>query len=53
VHLGEQAEVAKTYRELEARRETTQRLLWLVNKQEADACQSNHRRPPELELAGS
>ena len=37
VHLGEQAEVAKTYRELEARRETTQRLLWLVNKQEAEA----------------
>ena len=36
-HLGEQAEVAKTYRELEARRETTQRLLWLVNKQEAEA----------------
>ncbi len=37
VHLGGQAEVAKTYRELEARRETTQRLLWLVNKQEAEA----------------
>jgi chromosome segregation protein len=37
VHLSEQAEVAKTYRELETRRETTQRLLWLVNKQEADA----------------
>ena len=37
VHLTEQAEVAKTYRELETRRETTQRLLWLVNKQEAEA----------------
>ncbi|MEW5903287.1 MAG: chromosome segregation protein SMC [Pseudomonadota bacterium] len=37
IHLGEQAEVAKTYRELEARRETTQRLLWLLNKQEAAA----------------
>jgi chromosome segregation protein len=36
-HLGEQAEVAKKYRELEARRDTTQRLLWLVNKQEAEA----------------
>ncbi len=36
VHLGGQAEVAKTYRELEARRETTQKLLWLVNKQEAE-----------------
>ena len=35
-HLTEQAEVAKIYRELEARRETTQRLLWLLNKQEAD-----------------
>ena len=35
-HLTEQAEVAKTYRELEARREITQRLLWLVNKQEAE-----------------
>lgn len=37
VHLSEQAEVAKTYRELEARRETTQHLLWLVNKQDAEA----------------
>jgi len=36
-HLGEQAEVAQVYRELEARRETTQRLLWLLNKQEAEA----------------
>ena len=37
VHLSGQAEVAQTYRELETRRETTQRLLWLVNKQEAEA----------------
>ena len=37
VHLGEQAEVAKQYRELEAKREMTQRLLWLVNKQEAES----------------
>ncbi|MBU0620783.1 MAG: chromosome segregation protein SMC [Gammaproteobacteria bacterium] len=36
-HLAEQAEVAKTYRELEARRDTTQKLLWLVNKQEAES----------------
>jgi chromosome segregation protein len=36
-HLGEQAEVAQVYRELETRRETTQRLLWLLNKQEAVA----------------
>ncbi|HKB60973.1 MAG TPA: chromosome segregation protein SMC [Gallionellaceae bacterium] len=37
VHLAEQAEVAKNYRELETQRETTQHLLWLVNKQEAEA----------------
>ena len=37
VHLGEQAEVAKRYRDMEAGREQTQRLLWLVNKQEAEA----------------
>ncbi|HEY6095460.1 MAG TPA: chromosome segregation protein SMC [Gallionellaceae bacterium] len=36
VHLGDQAEVAKRYRELEARRDTTQRMLWLLNKQEAE-----------------
>ncbi len=36
VHLGEQAEVAKLYRELEGRRDTTQRLLWLLNKNEAE-----------------
>ncbi len=36
-HLGEQAEVAQVYRDLEARRETTQRLFWLLNKQEAAA----------------
>lgn len=37
VHLGEQAEVAKRYRELQVRHDTTQRLLWLLNKQEAAA----------------
>jgi chromosome segregation protein len=36
-HLSEQAEVAKQYRELEAKRELSQRLLWLVNKQEAES----------------
>ena len=35
VHLTEQAEVAKRYRELQLRHDTTQRLLWLLNKQEA------------------
>jgi len=37
VHLAGQAEVAKKYREFEARRNTTQQLLWLVNKQDAEA----------------
>jgi chromosome segregation protein len=36
-HLTEQAEVAKQYRELEAKRDTSQHLLWLVNKQDAEA----------------
>ena len=36
VHLGEQAEVAKQYRALETQRDTTQRLFWLVKKQEAE-----------------
>ena len=35
LHLTEQAEVAKRYRELQIRHDTTQRLLWLLNKQEA------------------
>ncbi|HEX5337267.1 MAG TPA: chromosome segregation protein SMC [Gallionella sp.] len=35
-HLGAQAEVAKQYRALEAQRDTTQRLFWLVKKQEAE-----------------
>lgn len=37
VHLTEQAEVAKRYRELQVRHDTTQRLLWLLSKQEATA----------------
>jgi chromosome segregation protein len=36
-HLTEQAEVAKRYRELQLRLDTTQRLLWLLNKQDAAA----------------
>lgn len=35
-HLSEQAAVATQYRELESKRDTTQQLLWLVNKQEAE-----------------
>ena len=37
VHLAEQAEVAKRYRELEGQRDTSQRLLWLVNRQDAES----------------
>ena len=37
VHLAEQAEVARRYRALEGRRDTTQHLLWLVSKQDAEA----------------
>jgi len=36
-HLTEQAEVARQYRALEGQRDTTQHLLWLVNKQDAEA----------------
>jgi chromosome segregation protein len=37
LHLSEQAEVAKQYREFESKRDLSQRLLWLVNKQEAES----------------
>ncbi|MDP2761607.1 MAG: chromosome segregation protein SMC [Sideroxyarcus sp.] len=47
VHLAEQAEAARTYRALETRRETTQRLLWLVNKQEAEARRVRHAQQLE------
>ena len=36
-HLTEQAEIAKQYRELEAQRDTSQHLLWLVNRQDAES----------------
>ena len=36
-HLGIQAEAARQYHLLEKQRDTTQRLLWLVRKQEAEA----------------
>ncbi len=35
-HLTEQAEVARQYRALEGQRDTTQHMLWLVNKQDAE-----------------
>ncbi len=46
-HLAEQAEVAKTYHELEARRETTQKLLWLVNKREAETRRARYAQQVE------
>lgn len=54
VHLGAQAEVAKQYRALETQRDTTQRLFWLVKKQEAEAqrakfAQATERTRTELE----
>ena len=54
VHLGEQAEVAKQYRTLETQRDTTQRLFWLVKKQEAESqrvryTQSTEKTRLELE----
>ncbi len=47
VHLGEQAEVAKQYRTLEAQRDTTQHLFWLVKKQEAEAQRARHAQAIE------
>jgi len=35
-HLTTQAAIARRYRELESKRDTTQQLLWLVNKQDAE-----------------
>ncbi len=46
-HLAEQAEVAKQYRELQGRYDTTQRLLWLLNKQEAAARRMRHAQNAE------
>jgi len=46
-HLTEQAEVAKQYRELEANRNTSQHLLWLVNRQEAEARRARYSQQIE------
>jgi chromosome segregation protein len=46
-HLASQAEVAKQYRELEALRETKQRLLWLVNRQEAETRRARYSQQIE------
>jgi chromosome segregation protein len=47
VHLGAQAEVAKQYRALEAQRNTTQQLFWLVKKREAEAQRARHTQSME------
>ncbi|MDO9011157.1 MAG: chromosome segregation protein SMC [Gallionella sp.] len=44
LHLGAQAEVARQYRDLESRRDTTQHLFWLVKKQEAAVARAEHLR---------
>ncbi len=46
-HLTAQAEVAKQYRELEKKRDTTQQLLWLVNKREAETRRARHAQAVE------
>lgn len=46
-HLGEQAEVAKQYHELEAKRELTQHLVWLLNKQEAESRRTRYTQQVE------
>ena len=46
-HLTEQAEVAKQYHELETKRATTQHLLWLVNKQEAEVRRARYNQQIE------
>jgi chromosome segregation protein len=56
VHLSAQAEVAKQYRALETQRDITQRLFWLVKKQEAEAqrvkfTQAIEKTRAELEAA--
>ncbi|WP_445083215.1 chromosome segregation protein SMC [Candidatus Nitrotoga sp. HW29] len=47
-HLTGQATVAKRYRELESKRDTTQQLLWLVNKQEAETRRKRFAQGIEL-----
>jgi chromosome segregation protein len=47
VHLGGQAEVAKQYRALESQRDTSQKLFWLVKKQEAQAQRARYLQATE------
>ena len=46
-HLTEQAEVAKQFREVEGQRNTTQHLLWLVNKQDAETRRARYAQQIE------
>ena len=47
LHLGAQAEVAKQYRSLELQRDTSQKIFWLVKKQEAQAQRVRHQQALE------
>jgi chromosome segregation protein len=47
LHLGAQAEVAKQYRALETQRDTSQKIFWLVKKQEAQAQRVRHQQALE------
>jgi len=47
VRLGEQAEIARQYRALEAKRNTTQHLFWMLKKQEAEAQRARYAQTTE------
>ncbi len=47
LHLGAQAEVAKQYRALEAHRDTSQKLFWLLKKQDAQAQRVRYQQVTE------
>jgi chromosome segregation protein len=52
VRLGQQAEVALQYRQLEVQRNTMQHLLWLVKKQDADTQRAGFARELENTRTG-
>ncbi len=47
VHLGAQAEVAKQHRALETQRDTSQKIFWLLKRQEAQAQRVRHQQTLE------
>jgi len=47
LHLGAQAEVAKQYRALEAQRDVSQQIFWLLKKQEAQTHQARYLQAME------